>query len=327
MKHLRKFKTIVCGIAAATAITTATAQAEYPDQTIHIVVAWPAGGGHDIVARLIGQEMSNALGTSVVIDNVTGAGGSTGMRHLERAAPDGYTIGIMGMHAISQSFMNTNATRLENLQPLAYVSDEPGALQITATTGITSLEAYVEHMRAEPGSLVNGNDPQGGNSFVFANAIRSILDIEMRQLPYQGHAPNVTALITGEIETATLPIPPVIEHARAGTVNVLAVAARERHHLLPDVPTFSELGYDLNVNDFIMIAGPVGIPEDIRTRLEEALVNAISAPGFVEAAERSGMVLRQGGTDMAAEELQTQLDTVYPLLDAAGLVAADLRRD
>lgn len=330
MKHIRKIKTALSVIAlatAATATTVATAQAEYPSQPIHIVVAWPAGGGHDIVARLIGQEMSNALGTSVVVDNVTGAGGSTGMRHLERAAPDGYTIGIMGMHAISQAFMNTNATSLENLQPLAYVSDEPGALQITAATGITSLDAYVAHMQANPGSLVNGNDPQGGNSFVFANAISKVLDIEMMQLPYQGHAPNVTALITGEIETATLPIPPVIEHTRAGTVNVLAVAARERHHLLPDVPTFSELGYDLFVNDFILIAGPVGIPDDVRARLEAALVDAINAPAFVEAAQRSGMVLRQGGADMAAAELQTQIDTVYPLLDAAGFVATALRRD
>jgi len=305
----------------------ALAQDAFPAKPIHIVVAWPAGGGHDIIARLIGQELSTVLGTPVVVDNVTGAGGSTGMRHLETAAPDGYTIGLMGMHAVSQSFMNTNATPLDRLQPLAYVSDEPGALQVMADTGITTLAQYVETIKADPMALVNGNDAQGGNSFVFANAIADALDVQFMQAPYRGHAPNVTALITGEIQTATLPIPPVLEHVRAGTVNVLGVAARDRHSLLPDVPTFAEQGYDLVVNDFILVAAPVGVPDDIRGKLEQALVAAISSLGFAEAAGRNGTVLRPGDSVMAAEELNRQVETIYPLLEAGGLVAPELARN
>lgn len=330
MKLGYRFKSLLAALALAGfagAAGMGNAQADYPSQPVHIVVVWPAGGGHDIVARLIGQELTRELGVPVVVDNVTGAGGATGMRHLERAAPDGYTIGIMGMHAISQAFMNTNATALDRIDPLVYVSDEPGALQVLASTGVASVADYVARMTADPDALINGNDPQGGNSFVFANAIAETLGVEMMQLPYQGHAPNVTALITGEIQSATLPLPPVIEHARAGTVNVLAVASRERHHLLPDVPTFAEEGYDLTVNDFIMVVAPVGIPAEVRARLEGALLAAVNAEGFVEAALRNGMVPRQGGGDLAAAELQAQVDTIYPLLDAAGLVAPTLRRN
>ena len=116
--------------------------------------------------------------------------------------------------------------------PLAYVSDEPSALQVRADTGITTLTQYVEKISADPLALVNGNDAQRGNSFVFANAIADALDVQFMQAPYVGHAPNVTALITGEVQTATLPIPPVLEHGRAGMVSVLGVAARERHALL-----------------------------------------------------------------------------------------------
>lgn len=307
-------------------IATATAQ-DYPSEPVRIVVAWPAGGGHDIVARLLGHELSEALGTSVVVDNVTGAGGSTGMRAIDSAEPDGYTIGIMGMHAISQSFMNINATALDRLDPLVYISDEPGALEVISSTGIDTLEAYVAKMKEDPSALVNGNDPQGGNSFVFANSIASVLGVDMRQIPYQGHSPNVTGLITGEVQSATLPIPPILEHARAGTVKVLGVTATERHPLLPDVPTFQEQGFDLIANDFIMVVAPVGIDPAVRARLVEGLEAAIQTPEFIEAASRNGMVLRQGGPDLAAAELTRQVEVVYPLLDASGLVAPTLRRN
>jgi tripartite-type tricarboxylate transporter receptor subunit TctC len=328
MKIGPRLTAIVVGLSlAGTLVSVGPAQADYPSQPIHIVVAWPAGGGHDIVARLIGQELSGVMGVPVVVDNVTGAGGATGMRHLETSAPDGYTIGIMGMHAISQSFMNTNATTLDRLDPLVYVSDEPGALQVLASTGVTTLADYIARMQADPGALLNGNDPSGGNSFVFANAIAAALDVDIIQVPYMGHAPTVTGLITGEVQTATLPLPPVLEHARAGTVNVLAVAAPARHHLLPDVPTFTELGHDLVVNDFIMVVAPVGIPAEVRARLEAGVLAAVTAPGFSETATRNGMMLRQGGSDLARTELAAQVEIVYPLLEAGGLVEPSLRRN
>lgn len=323
----RTFLAAALSLAALSMPMGGMAQESFPLKPIHVVVAWPAGGGHDIVARLLGQELSAILETPVVVDNVTGAGGSTGMRHLEQSAADGYTIGLVGMHAVSQSFMNTNATPLDKLEPLAYISDEPGALQILSETGITTLEQYVEAMNADPMAFVNGNDPQGGNSFVFANAIADVLDLQVMQVPYMGHAPNVTGLITGEIQTATLPIPPVLEHVRAGSVNILGVAAPERHFLLPDVPTFAEQGYDLAVNDFILVAAPAGVPADVRTTLETALASAISSPGFAEAASRNGMVLRPGDAEMAVQELNRQVEIVYPLLEAGGLVAPALVRN
>ncbi|MFD2238022.1 Bug family tripartite tricarboxylate transporter substrate binding protein [Aureimonas populi] len=305
----------------------ALAQGDYPSEPIHIVVVWPAGGGHDLVGRLLGQELSAGMGVPVVVDNVTGAAGSTGLRHLENAAPDGYTIGIMGMHAVTQSFMNVNAPKLEDFTPLAYIADEPGGLQVAASTGIETVEAYVEAVRSDPFATVNGNDAPGGNSFVFANVIREALGVEMMQVPYQGHAATVTALATGEIQSSTLPVPPVLEHVRAGTVRMLAVAAPERHPLLPDVPTFAEAGHDIAVNDFIIVAAPDGLPEAVRARLEEGLLAAIGSEGFGERASANGLVLRPGGADMAAEELGRQVETIYPLLDSQGLVAEQLRRD
>lgn len=312
---------------AAMQIQPALAQDAYPSEPIHITVVWPAGGGHDLVGRLIANELSDIMDTAVVVDNVTGAAGSTGIRHIAEADPDGYTIGVMGLHAVSQSFMNTAAPALEGLEPIVYLSDEPGAIQITADTGIATLEAYIAAMQSDPMGLLNGNDPQGGNSFVFSNVIPAGLGIDMMRLPYPGHAPTVTALLTGEVQTATLPIPPILEHARAGTVNVLAVASENRHPQLPDVPTFQELGFDIVVSDFVMLVGPVGIPDDIKAQLEEGLLAAINSPGFQQAAIDNGMVLRPGGGDMAKAELAHQIEVVYPILEGADLVAEGLERE
>lgn len=302
------------------------AQADYPENPIRIVVAWPAGGGHDIAARLLGASLTEQLDVPVVVDNVTGAGGSTGVRHLEQAEADGYTIGLIGMHAVSQSFMNPNATRLDALEPIAYISDEPGALQVTAATGIETLEDYVAALRADPGALINGNDPQGGNSFVFANILSQALDQPIVQIPYQGHAPNVTALITNEIASATLPVPPVLEHHRAGVVRILGVMSPERHPMLPDVPTFREQGIDLVANDFLMVAAPAGLDPQIVRTLSEAIVAAVESPTFADPATRNGMVLRPGDAAMAATELERQIEVIYPLLLGAGLVSDELAR-
>jgi len=322
---------LATGLLSATAVvaggTAASAQVAYPAEPIHITVVWPAGGGHDLVGRLLANELSGVMGTPVVVDNVTGAGGTTGMRHIAGADPDGYTIGVMGLHAISQSFMNTNAPTMLDIDPLVYISDDPGALQIIASTGIETLEEYIAAMQADPGAFLNGNDPQGGNSFVFANVIPQGLGLDVIKVPYPGHAPTVTGLLTGEVQTATLPVPPVLEHYRAGTLRILGVASQSRHPQLPDVPTFIEQGHDIVTSDFNMIVAPRGIPEDVRAALVEGLIASFNSEAFTAAAASSGMVLRVLGPDEAAAELALQVDTVYPLLLDAGLVAAGLERE
>ncbi|WP_421906286.1 Bug family tripartite tricarboxylate transporter substrate binding protein [Mameliella sp.] len=327
MKRRQLFATVTGLMTLASLpMTSALAQDAYPSEPIHITVVWPAGGGHDLVGRLIGHELSEIMDTAVVVDNVTGAGGSTGIRHIAEADPDGYTIGVMGLHAVSQSFMNPAAPKLDGLDPIAYISDEPGAIEVSVDMGIDTLDDYIAAMKSDPMSLMNGNDPQGGNSFIFASVIPDALGVNMMKLPYPGHAPTVTALLTGEVQTATLPIPPILEHAKAGKVKVLGVAAEQRHPQLPDVPTFKEQGYDIVVNDFVMLVAPDGIPQDVRAKLEEGLLKAINSAGFTSAAAENGMVLRPGGADMAAEELAKQVELVYPILEQADLVAEELKR-
>ena len=326
MKQSKLFISAVF-LAASLILPTSSLLADtYPSKPIHITVVWPAGGGHDLIGRLLSNELSTVMDTPVVVDNVTGAGGSTGVRHIVESDPDGYTVGVVGLHAVSAAYMNTNAPKLDGLEPLIYLSDEPGALQISASTGIDNLEDYVKAMKADSSELLNGNDPKGGNSFVFAQVIPEGLGVEMTKLPYPGHAPTVAGILTGEVQTTTLPVPPILEHALAGTINVLGVASETRHPNLPDVPTFKEQGYDIVVNDFVMIAGPKGIPADVLAKLEAGLLAAVNTDSFKAAASENGIVLRPLGSSEASKEFANQQEVVYPLLEKAGLVADELKK-
>lgn len=328
MKINKKLMSIAISSVFSVAILgNACAAGEYPEESISIVSVWPAGGTHDISARLIAKQLSEELSVPVMVNNVTGAAGSTGMRYIENAKPNGYTIGIMGMHAISQSFMNSKATRLDEIEPIVYFGKDTGALQVSADVGIDSLSKYVAVVKEDPSSVISGSDAQGGNSYIFSEMLSRTLDVDFLKIPYRGHAPNVTALVSNEIQSATLPVPSVIEHHRAGTVNMLAVMSEERHPLLPDVPTFLEKGYNLVANDFYMVVAPAGLPENTKNILEKALLNVVSSDEFVTKSSNNGMIVTAMGSEDAKDELSRQVDLIYPLLYESDLVHESMVRD
>ncbi|MCX8997975.1 tripartite tricarboxylate transporter substrate binding protein [Rhizobiaceae bacterium BDR2-2] len=304
----------------------APASAEtFPEKPITLVVAWPAGGGHDIVGRLVAEHLGKRLPVSIVVSNVPGAAGSTGVRQVEQAAPDGYTVGVMGLHAIAQSYMNPNATPLSRIAPLALVEKGPAALSVRADSGIGSLAEFIEKAKAEPNAIINSNDGPGGFAFLSAMLIQKQFDIELTTVPYQGFAPSVAALVSGESMSSTVPVPLVADLHNGGQVKILGVAAAERHFFAPDVPTFTEAGYPFEFSDFVGLFLPVGVPEDRVALLEKALLEAMDDDAFKEAAGKVGLMLAPSGAADMAAFIQQQDDAVYPVLDGAGLVKANKR--
>ncbi len=315
-------------LAATLALSTVAAPAiadNFPDQPITVVVAWPAGGGHDTVTRLVVDYLSQELPVSVVVNNVPGAAGANGVRQVEEADADGYTLGVMGLHATAQSYMNENATDLANIEPLAVINIEPAALAVRTDTGIDSFEAFLEYARNEPGGIINGNDSPGGFSYLNAAFIENTFEIELTKVPYQGYAPTVAALVAGEVMSATLPVPMLADLHEAGTVQVLGVAATDRHFRVPEVPTFVEMGHDYVVTDYVMVFGPAGIDAERRATLEAALLAAMSQESFQERGHAMGLMLSPGGAEAAAELLSGMDDLIYPVMLDAGLVTVRAR--
>jgi tripartite-type tricarboxylate transporter receptor subunit TctC len=307
----------LCAIFGGTGIAQA-----FPDKEITIIVNWPAGGGQDTAARLIADWASKRASVPVVVTNVTGAGGANGIRHAATADPDGHTIGIMGSSFIARNYINPNATPIGDIDPLVFFGPDPGALEVRADTNIKSVAEYIDKLKANPGSILNGNDAPGGSSYVVAALLENSFGIKMTKVPYQGYAPTVAAILSGEVQSATLPVHQLADQHKTGDVVILGVAADERHFLTPDVPTFKEQGFDFIAGDWRALFLPNGTPEEARTYLEALFFDTMSDPQFKEAAKKAGFLV----TPMHSAETKARIlaydEAVYPVLLDAGLVQA-----
>jgi len=171
---------------------------------------------------------------------------------------------------------------------------------------------------------VHGNDALGGNTFVYTTLLEKYFDVELTRVPYAGHAPNTGALVSGEITSAAMPIPQIVQHYQSGTVKVLGVMSEERNYMLPDVPTFREQGYDLVSGDYFIFFTPKGVPAEVRAKLEDAFLKAMDAPELRERAAVIGIEVQPGGQERAATVLKEQDALIYPVLLAEGMVHESL---
>lgn len=308
----------------ALALTPAIAE-DFPADPITIIVNWPAGGGQDTSARLIAEWASKKADVPIVVSNVTGAGGANGIRHAAEADPTGYTIGIMGSSFVARGYLNANATPIGDVSPLVFFGPDPGALEVRADAGINSVEEYIAKLKAEPGSIINGNDAPGGSSHIVASVFESTFGVEMTKVPYQGYAPTVAAIISGEVQSATLPVHQLVDQHKAGDVKILAVAAEARHFLVPDVPTFKELGFDFVAGDWRALFAPNGVPEDRMAYLETLFMETMSDPAFQEAAQKAGFMVTPMPADATKDWILAHDEAVYPILLDAGLVKANMK--
>ncbi len=314
-----KIRLALSALAMVCSATIATAQS-FPEGPITWVVNWPAGGGQDTTSRLVAEALSSELGVAIAVENYDGAGGLAGMRVLADADPDGYTIGMLGSSSVIQQYTTDAPVMMDQLSVISFFGPDPGALTVGGETDFDSLETYVAMAKEAPASVINGNDPPGGASFISAAIMETALGLELNKIPYKGYAPTVTALLSGEVQSATVPIPQVLEHQASGAVRILGVMAAERHFLAPDIPTFAEQGFDVVAGDFRAIVGPAGIPEDRLEILSNALVAVLSSPEFVKKANAAGYMIEPLGSKAAAARIATFDTQVYPVLEAAGLV-------
>lgn len=299
---------------------------DFPEKPINIVVPWPAGGAYDLAVRLMAEHASQTFSVPLVVQNVTGAAGSTGVRHVADATADGYIVGVMGTHAIAQSFMNPNATALNDLTPLVFIGPEPAALAVTDDTDIADISAYLNTLKEAPGSIINGNDSPGGFSYIAAAMLENQFDVELTKIPYQGYAPTVSALLSGEVMSALLPIPLLADQHDAGQLNLLGVAAEQRHPFAPEVPTFKEQGYDFIAEDFFMLYLPGEVTEARRNKLAGMFYELLQDTSFQDAAHDIGLVIQPKSQAETEDYLQQRADEVYAILTESNLVDDSLTR-
>ena len=293
MKRLRVLTGLFAGIAVF--VSTAAMAQTYPNQPIRIIAPFPAGGLVDVLARAVGDEMSKSMGQPVIVENKPGAGGNIGAELVSKAAPDGYTLMMTspGIQSINQFLYKTMPFDPDKaFTPISLVADMPMLVLVNPKTGIKSLKDLVAAAKANPSKLNFGSAGVGTTGHLGQALLVHVGDIKVTHVPYKGAAPAVNDLLAGHIDGVVDNPPIVMAHIKAGTVTPLAVAAKERLSVLPDVPTSVEAGLpDWQASSWFGLMAPAGTPPAVVKRLNEEVVKALKQPSLQRFVTESGLKL------------------------------------
>ena len=250
--------------------------ADYPAKPITIIVPYPAGGGVDAMARVVGQKMSDAFKQTVNVENRGGGGGTTGTRAVARAAPDGYTLllGHTGTISINPAlYVNLGMSPLKDFAPIGLVASMPVVLLANPAFPAKTVAEFIALAKKEPGKLNIGTSAVGTGGYMAAELFKSMADIQATLIPYKGTAPVMNDLLGGHIAIAFGVLPPALGNIAAGKLRAVAVASPKRTSLLPDTPTFGESGMPgfEAVLHYGLLA-PAGTPKEIVDKLSVELV-------------------------------------------------------
>jgi tripartite-type tricarboxylate transporter receptor subunit TctC len=308
----------------ALALSAAQAQAQdYPNRPIRIVVGFPAGGGVDTVARVVGNELSKALGPPVVIDNKPGAAGTLGAAEVARSTPDGYTLLVTpGGHAIfGAMFKSLPFDTVEGFGWISNVINVPFFVVVPAASEFRSLADLVAKARNNPGAVAFGSAGPGSTHHLGVELLAGMTGIKLLHVPYRGDAPLVTALIAGEVQFGLATPTLIVDNIKGGKLRALATTAGARWSTLPDVPTVEQAlglnGYD--VRTWFALAGPAGLSQPIVERLNGQLRKATATSEVRERLAGVGGETAPTTPAEMRERVVRELAVWTKTVDAAGI--------
>jgi tripartite-type tricarboxylate transporter receptor subunit TctC len=283
-------RAIAAAVAAFFAVFPVFAQ-EYPSKPITMVVPFPPGGVADIVGRPLASQMEKALKQPVVVVNRTGAGGAVGMASVAKSAPDGYTI-LMGLSSISifpiSDRINgkTPSYEMKDFAPIALITADPTVLVVSADSPWKTLKEFVASAKAYPGKINYSSSGVYGTLHVAMEIFANAADVKLFHVPYQGGGPALTALLGGQVHALASGPAPAVGQIKAGKVRALASWSTERLALLPDIPTFKELGYDAEFYIWSGVFAPAATPSAVLERLRTAVRDAATSAEFKATMEK-----------------------------------------
>jgi tripartite-type tricarboxylate transporter receptor subunit TctC len=261
-------------LAALAGISGAQAQS-YPTHSGTIIVPFAAGGPADVTGRIVADLFSRAFGQQFLVENVVGAGGTTGTTRAARANPDGYTLalGHMGTHAAAVALYPNLAYKPDvDFEPIGLVAEQPELLAVRKDLPPATLKEFAAYAKANESKLNMAHAGVGSVSYVGCLLLNAAIGIKPTMVPFTGTGPAMNALIAGQVDYVCDPILGPLPHVRAGTVKALAIAAKKRSSLLPEVPTSAEGGLpQFDCAPFYAVFAPKGTPQPIIDRLADAL--------------------------------------------------------
>ncbi len=319
------FCRLVAGCLVAISFASAAQAQTYPDRPIRLIAPFPAGGLVDVLARAVGDQMTKSLGQPVVVENRAGAGGNTGALAAATAAPDGYTLlmssaGILTANPFLYSKMPFDAATA--FIPITNVAEMSMLLVVHPKVEAKTLKELVALAKARPGKLNFGSPGIGTTGHLGLAMFMHAAGVKITHVPYRGAAPAVQDLIAGQIDGVVDNPPTVISHIQSGKLRPLAVAAKARMKLLPDVPTAAEGGVaNYEASSWFGIAAPAGTPAPIVARLHKEIVAALRNPAMQERFAKTGARLVGNTPQEFAAQIRTERVRWGEIIKAAGIKA------
>jgi len=290
----RRFLQLAAGATVLPSASRLALAQAYPARPVTLVVFVPAGGSPDIVARLIGQSLSQRLGQAVVVDNRPGAGGNLALQAVARAPADGYTLMLVAVpHAINATLYDkSNLHIARDIDPVAGIYLGAFAMLVNPTLPVSSVSDFIAHAKANPGKLNMTSSGAGNLSHLSGELFRMMTGVDMVHVPYKGTVPALAGLMAGDVHVMFDSMTSALPHLQSGRLRALAVTTASRLATLPDVPAMTETVPGYVVNGWLGLGAPKGTPIEIVERLNKE-TNAVLADPAIKArlAEVGGAVL------------------------------------
>src|SRR6195952_246272 len=271
------------GLSAFASIGSASA-ADYPTRPVRWVVGYPPGGATDIIARLIGQRLSEKLGQQFVIENKPGAGNNIGTESVVNAEPDGYTVLLVNpANYINASlYANLKFNFVRDIAPVASFNRVPNVMTVNKDVTAKNVAEFIAYAKANPGKVNMASSGNGTSVHLSGELFMAMAGIKMQHVPYRGAAPAITDMLGGQVQVIFDNMPSIIQHVRSGALRALAVTTLEPSGLLPDVPTVAATVPGYEASALFGMGAPKNTPKEIIAKLNSE-INAILAEPAIKA--------------------------------------------
>jgi tripartite-type tricarboxylate transporter receptor subunit TctC len=295
-------------LALLLAVAPSVLAQNYPSKPIRFIVPYAPGGSSDILARLFGQQLSESLGQTVVVDNRPGAGSVIGTAILAKSAPDGYTIILSDMpHTINPAvYGKVPYDPVEDFTPITLVARAPMWLFLNPSVPAKTVGEFVALAKAQPEKFVIGSGGNGTNTHLLAELLQRGAGIKLTHVPFKGAGPSIAAAVAGEVHASFTSMPAAAPFVQSGRLRAVGVSTAARHPAFPEVPTFVESGIpNMVLHHWWGVLAPAGLPKPVQMKLHQELVKAVNNPLI---RERYKTLIIEAATT-SPEEFKTLLAT------------------
>ncbi|WP_442593539.1 tripartite tricarboxylate transporter substrate binding protein BugE [Parapusillimonas sp. JC17] len=321
-KFVRRAMAGVAGLLIGCSATAAVA-ADYPDRAIRLIVPFATGGSTDLVGRLIAEYVGRELGQSIVVENKGGAGGALGAEQIARSKADGYTIGMatVSTHGSNPAiYTDLKYDPIKDFEPISNVLGVPSVFAVHPKIPAKDMKDFIALAKADPMKYSFASPGVASLGHANIENFMMLSGIKLLHVPYRGAGPALNDALAGQVDAITDNLSSTLPHLLEGRLRPLAILGAERSAVLPDVPTYGELGFpEMGTGGWFGLVAPAGTPKEVITRLNQAVAKAATNPEFLERAKSAGATVMVNTPDEFAKQIVAAIDRYTKVAKAADI--------